>query len=108
MKQKCPAELNSRVIRIGLKTYELLRELSLKLNLTMAEALDKLITSQREPTRQASVTQPVTQPAFEVRTQPAFEVTGPVALRLRLQPTIATNGSKVTAFRIKPKGVRND
>jgi len=103
MKQKCPAELNSRVIRISLKAYELLKVLSLKLNLTMAEALDKLITRQPEVARQV----PVAQPAFEVRAaQPAFEVTGPVALRLRLKPTIATNGSKVTAFRIKTGRVK--
>ncbi|GAI00199.1 unnamed protein product [marine sediment metagenome] len=93
-----------RVTRIFLADYQLLKELSVRAGISMAECLHKLITRQPEVARQV----PVTQPAFEVRAQPAFEVTAPVALRLRLKPAIATNGSKVTAFRIKPKGVRYD
>ncbi|MBA7589159.1 hypothetical protein ES708_31235 [subsurface metagenome] len=44
MKHKCPAELNSRVIRINLDTYQIIRGLSLRDNITMDEALTKLIT----------------------------------------------------------------
>ena len=39
MKQKCPAELNSRVIRINLGDYALLREISRRAGVTFAEAL---------------------------------------------------------------------
>ena len=43
-KQKGPAALNSRVIRISLGTYRLLKELATKNRLTIAEALHSLIT----------------------------------------------------------------
>lgn len=95
MKQKCPAELNSRVIRINVGTYLVLREMSHKLNITMAEALDMAVTEQ---SRREQVT-------VIPRTQ------------LRMIPvttSMAVNGSKaaalaskaVTALANKPKGVR--
>ncbi len=111
MKHKCPAELNSRVIRINLDTYLVIRGLSLRDNITMSEALTKLIT--RQPLPEAKpVTLPASQPAFRVTApvafQPAFRVTAPVALRQKPLVSIATNGSKMPAFRIKTKGARYD
>ncbi|GAH96977.1 unnamed protein product [marine sediment metagenome] len=44
MKHKCPAELNSKVVRISLPTYLLLKEYSLSAGITMAEAIDQLLT----------------------------------------------------------------
>lgn len=43
-KKKCPAELNSKVVRISLSIYQLLAELAKEHNLTIAEALEMLIT----------------------------------------------------------------
>lgn len=108
MKQKCPAELNSKVIRISLSTYLLLKELSLVAGVTMAEAVDQLLARQAEP-KAKPIAEPVaiaTKPAFRVTTPIALPVTAPVAYRSGPITAIATNGSKVAAFRIQSKGVR--
>lgn len=42
-KGQSPSELNSKVIRINIGSYLLLKELSQKLNLTIAEALSLLL-----------------------------------------------------------------
>lgn len=48
MKKKCPAELISRVIRIGLGDYALLTEISRRAGVTMAEAFH-LALARKEP-----------------------------------------------------------
>jgi len=63
----------------------------------MAQALHRLIEHQAQL---PLMTRIATKPAFQASAQPIF--------RVRAQPTIATNGSKVTAFRIKTKGVRRE
>ncbi|MBA7710565.1 hypothetical protein ES703_119508 [subsurface metagenome] len=105
-------ENKHKVTRIFLADYQLLKELSVRAGTSMAEALHKLIVKQAEPKlgREpvAVATKPAFQvstvPAFEVRAQPAFEVAGPIALRARSQPVLATNGNKAGVFVIKPKG----
>ncbi|MBA7712692.1 hypothetical protein ES703_121679 [subsurface metagenome] len=92
-----------KVTRIFLADYQLLKGWSRQAGISMAEALHRLIEHQAQL---PLMTRVATKPAFEVVTQPAFPVSAPVALRVRSLPTIATNGSKVTAFRIKSKGVR--
>ncbi|GAI01407.1 unnamed protein product, partial [marine sediment metagenome] len=50
-------------------------------------------------------------PAIQVTGKPTLRiapVTTPVALRHKLPVSIATNGSKMPAFRIQPKGVSYD
>jgi len=89
-------EKRCKVTRVFLADYQLLKELSRQAGVSMAECLHKLITRQPEPTRQASVTRLVTQPAFRVSAQPAFTTTS--------QPIITTNGNKAGVFVIKPKG----
>jgi len=85
-----------KVTRIFLDDYLVIKGWARQADISMAEALHKLIT--RQPLPEAK---PVA--------KPAFKVTGPgIALRIKPQPIIATNGSKVTAFRIKPKEVRYD
>ncbi len=49
MGQKSPAELNSKTIRIHIDTYRILQSLSLRDNITMNEALTKLITGRLKP-----------------------------------------------------------
>jgi len=85
-----------KVTRIFLDDYLVIKGWAEQAGISMAEALHKLIT--RQPLPEAK---PIAKPAFKVA------VPG-VALRQRLSPAIATNGSKVTAFRIKPKEVRYD
>lgn len=101
MKKKRAYDITHKVIRVRAGDYALLTEISRQLNLPMAEALHLVITEQAK--REQVTIIPHTQIP-----KPAFEVTAPVALRVRLQPTIATNGSKGAAFRIKPKGARYD
>ena len=84
-----------KVTRIFLADYQLLKGWSRQAGISMAEALHRLIEHQAQLPLMT-----------RVATKPAFPVSAPVALRVRSLPTIATNGSKVTAFRIKSKGVR--
>jgi len=86
-KRKYPSELATRTVRVNIDTWLLLKDLSLKANITMAELVDQLLTGQAIP-------QPVT---VIPRTQ------------LRMIPvtaSIAVNGSKAAAFASKTKGVR--
>ena len=90
-----------KVTRIFLADYLLLKQLAQIAGVSMAEALHLAITDRA---RQERVVTPRTQIPIPLTT--AYQVTTPVALRVKLQPTIATNGSKRAAFRIKTKGVR--
>jgi len=88
-KRKYPSELNSRTIRVNIGDWQWLNSLSQQLGITVAEAFHKVITEQdQSPVQPAQIPMPV--------------------FKVRLQPTIATNGSKAAAFRIKPKGARYD
>ena len=107
MKHKCPAELNSRVVRINLGDYLLLAGISRRAEVTMAEAFHRLIEHQAQlPLPELRVTG---EPTFRVTGMPAIQVE-PVttAYRAELKTATATNGSKGAAFRIKPKGARHD
>ncbi|MBA7684979.1 hypothetical protein ES703_93392 [subsurface metagenome] len=87
--------------RIFLDDYLFLKGLAQKAGVSMSEALHKIIT--RDWAMANRKAEPVA-----VATKPAFRVTAPVALPVRPEPIIATNGHSSVAFRIKPKGVRND
>ena len=82
--------------RIFLDEYYVVRGISRQAGISMAEALHRLLVGRI----------PEAKPMVRPASQPAFRVTTPIALRQRLAPAIATNGSKVPAFRIKTKGVR--
>ena len=101
-KRKYPSELKSRNIRANVDTWQVVKSLSIQLNITMADALDRLIAGKPKPERKPEPE------LVAVTTKPAFRVTTPVTKGYRLQPVIATNGSKVPAFRIKQGRVRND
>jgi len=98
-----------KVTRILLSDYLLLKEFSQRAGVSMAEALHKIITREeyKEPVSPAQIRMPVTM-AELIPVTTAFRVKAPVALPYRPQPIIATNGHSSVAFRIKPKGVRND
>jgi len=100
-KHKSPSVLNSRTVRIHIDTYRILRSLSLRDNITMSEALTKLITGAafKEPVSPAQIRMPVTM-AESIPVTTAYR-SGSIA-------AIATNGSKAAAFRIKPGRVHND
>jgi len=87
-KRKYPSELNTRIVRINVGTYLLLKEMSQKLAITMAEALDLAVTEQMKRD-QVTVT-----PRTQLRMIPA------------LIPSIAVNGSKAAALGTKVKGVK--
>ena len=95
MAKNSPGTLNSRTVRISLRTYLLLKEMSESAGLSMAETLDKLIYNI------ASL-----MPVISAGSMPAFRVTNVPTLRVAPVTTIATNGSKAAAFRINPKGAR--
>jgi len=89
-----------RLTRILLSDYLLLKGFAQKAGVSMAVALHRLIE------HVAQLPLPKPEPVVVPKSQPTFQVSAPVALRIRSQPTIATNGGGFAAFRIKPKGVR--
>ncbi|GAH95327.1 unnamed protein product [marine sediment metagenome] len=104
---KARYDLKHKVTRIFLADYLLLKELSQRAGVSMAEALHKILTKQIKA-----------EPVPELVTKPklAFKSAAPDTYRTKIlaaygylgSAAIATNGSKLPAFRIKPKGVRYD
>ncbi|MBA7715964.1 hypothetical protein ES703_125023 [subsurface metagenome] len=91
-KRKYPSELNTRTVRVNIGDWHLLMELARQHDTTVAKILHLAIIGQA---KQETVVTPRTQIPMPVTT--AIPITA-----------IATNGHKTVAFRIKPKGVRND
>jgi len=91
-KRKYPSEINTRTVRVNIGDWQMLLKLAQRLGTNVAEAFHRLITEIRHD--------------IVPKAEPVFEVTAPVALRLRPKPTIATNGNRGVVFRIRPKGVR--
>ncbi|MBA7552087.1 hypothetical protein ES705_44641 [subsurface metagenome] len=98
MKKKRNYDKKVKLTRILLADYLLLKGYALDAGVSMAEALHTIIT--REWAMAKRKTRAVAEPVFGTQS--------PVALRQRPQPIIATNGHSSVAFRIQPKGVRND
>lgn len=85
-----------KLTRILLSDYLVLTKLSIQAGISMAEALHKLITRQLEPSSESIV------PLL------AYLTRGSARSSARGATAIATDGGKTAAFRIKPKGVRNE
>jgi len=93
-----------KVTRILLSDYLILEGISQVAGISMAEALHRLIEHQAQlPLPELRVTGV---PTIGVTGMPAIQVTGKPTLRVVPVTTIATNGSKTAAFRIKTKGVK--
>ncbi|MBA7588750.1 hypothetical protein ES708_30818 [subsurface metagenome] len=89
---KTKAQLNSRVIRVSLTDYHMLKRISFTAGVSIAEALHKTITQAISPTMFPDVT------AEPVRT----------SIAVNRRTSIAVNGSRIPALGIKTKGVRYD
>jgi type VI protein secretion system component VasF len=89
VKRKYPSELNTRNVRVNVDDWQLLTDLSRKLNKTMADALTWLLARHNN---------------LEMMVK-ARSIT---PLRSTSTTAIVTNGSKVTALGINPKGARYD
>jgi len=98
MKNKRNYDKKVKLTRILLADYLLLKGYAQDAGVSMAEALHSIIT--REWAMAKRKARPVAEPVFGLKS--------PVALRTRPEPIIATNGHSSVAFRIQPKGVRND
>ncbi len=96
-KRKYPSELNTRTVRVNIGDWHLLMELARQHDTTVAKILHLAITDRA---KQDSVT-------VTPRTQIPMAI-GTTAYRATPITTIATNGDKAVAFRIKPKGVRRE
>jgi hypothetical protein len=88
MKNRCPSEQNTKVVRINCGDYALLAEITRRAGVTMAEALHMALERQEVETRVSPAQIPM--PAFRVSPLP--------------QSVIAVNGNKHSAFRVKPRG----
>jgi len=98
MKKQKNYDKKVRQTRILLTDYLLLKNLAQKADISMAQALHRLIEHQAQLPLMT-----------RVATKPAFRVTAPVALRVTPQPIIAVNGNKAGILVVKPKGgILND
>ncbi len=104
-----------KVTRIMLGDYLVLKRMSQLAGVSMSEALHRLIEHQAQLPLLDRIARPsaaiATQPglsAITAKSMPAVRVTGMPAVRVAPVTTIATNGSKIAAFRIKTGGVRYD
>ncbi len=96
-------ENKHKVTRILLADYLFLKGLAKMTGNSMAEELHKLILKEAEPepTHPAQIPMPVTMAKSIPVT---FRVKSPVALRVRPEPVLTTNGHKAGVFVTKPKG----
>ncbi len=90
-----------KVTRIHLGDYLALKRISQLAEISMAEALHRLIEHQAQLPLldRLAKAKPVA-----VATQPVFRVKSPVILRARPEPILTTNGQKAGVFVTKPKG----
>jgi hypothetical protein len=88
-KRKYPSELNTRTVRVNIGDWHLLMELARQHDTTVAKVLHLAITDQA---RQEQVT----------RISPAQIPMA--AFRVAPVTSIAVNGNKQVAFKIKPRG----
>lgn len=105
-KQKGPAALNSRVIRISLGTYQLLKELAEKSNRTLAETLDLLITDQVSKETITVPRKQIPSPVIVATSRPAIVATVVKrAIGTASKPAaLSINGDKHITIAVKPKG----
>jgi len=107
MKRQKNYDKKVKLTRILLSDYLVLKQMSQVAGVSMAEALHRLIEHQA----QLPLLDMAAKPMSAIATQPGLSViTAKSVPVFRTAPvtTIATNGSKAVAFRIKPKGARYD
>ena len=95
-RRKYPSEINTRLIRINLLSYELLMGISKARGITVAEAFD-LVINLKFRQKQVAVSPRIKIP---VSTNTTYRAIPKIAM--------ATNGSKAAAFGINPKGARHE
>jgi len=72
MKQKYPSQLNTKVIRIGVGDYVLLREFSERLSVTMAEAFHIVIEKEGKAVPPEQIPMPIHMVARSMPTTTGF------------------------------------
>lgn len=102
MRQKSPSELNTKTVRVNIGDWHLLMELARQHDTTVAKVLHLAITKQAAS--EVAVT-PRAQIPMAIGTT-AYRALGTTAYRIAPVTTIATNGSKSAAFRIKTGRVK--
>ncbi len=97
MKRQRNYDKKVKLTRILLSDYLVLKRISQAAGVSMAEALHRLIEHQAQ----------LPMLDMEIKPAPAAQVTDIPMPAIQVAPvtSIATNGSKEAAFRIKPKGV---
>ena len=94
-----------KVTRIHLGDYLALKRISQVADISMAEALHRLIEHQAQLPLLDMAVKPM--PAIATQPMPAYSMgVHPPMSVITAKAAIATNGSKAAAFRIKPKGVK--
>jgi len=110
-KLKYPSELNTTTVRINLGTYVLLKELATKNGLTIAEALELLVTGQTIRARpviaqsQIPMSPVLTYRAKQLSPLVAEPIPATISSSIKPIPALSVNGDKHAATAgMKPKG----
>lgn len=108
MKRQKNYDKRVKLTRILLSDYLALKAISQTAGISMAEALHRLIEHQAQLPLLDRIARPMPVAHVTGVPMPAFRVAAMPAVRITPATTIATNGHKAVAFRIKPKGARYD
>lgn len=100
-KHPSPSDLNTRLLRANIDTYLIVKGLSRQFNISMADALDKLITGldYKEPVHPSQIPMPVTMarstPVTRARSTPVTRARStPVTISFARE--VKTNGYRET------------
>jgi len=104
IKAKQRYDAKHKTTRILLSDYLVLKRISQAAGVSMAEALHRLIEHQAQLPMLDMAIKPIS--AFRVTGEPTIGVTGKPVVRTKPLISIATNGSKAAAFRIKTGRVK--
>ncbi|MBA7584498.1 hypothetical protein ES708_26453 [subsurface metagenome] len=93
-KHPSPSDLNTKLLRANIDTYLIVKGLSRQLNISMADALDKLITGldHKEPVHPSQIPMPVTM----ARSMPVTRARSIPVTRARSIPVTTVRSTPVT------------
>jgi len=112
MKWRTDYHKNTKVIRVTLGQYGLLKQLAGKYNVSIAQALDLILRDKAEQEQIAVPASQIPMPVFQARAKPAVIASNghpaPVILMARTKPAVVTNNGHAAPIITKVKEVRID
>jgi len=103
-KRKSPSVLNSRVVRVQAGDYAFLVRVSEELDISMADALHKVLLGLGQEKSTVIPRDKIPVPALGVISMPTFRVAPVPTFRATPVTSAVVNGSKPVALGVQPKG----